>query len=167
MITILQTTCMPNFVKIGQFLIFRQFRALCTSKIKSCPILTKFGVHIVWIRLIIKIKKNFEKIYFSDKFLSWTVHCARYQSEILIFFSRFQNIYMWGISKKSEVAQDMFNLLSKSENEGTCYTHVHCAQIKNILANEPSPQRCWMMQVSRKSVILSLLEVLWHTKITC
>ena len=147
--------------------IFEVHSALNRLKIKICPILTKFGMHIVWIRLIIKIKKNFEKIYFLDKFLSWTVHCARYQSEILIFFSRFQNIYMWGILKILEVAQDMFNLLSKSENEGTCYTHVHCAQIKNILANEPYPQRCWMVQVSRKSVILSLLEVLWHTKITC
>ena len=64
-----------------------------------------------------------------------------------------------------KVALGMFILLSKSENGGTCFTLVHCAQTKNILANEPSPQRCSMVQVSRKSVILSFLEVLWHTKI--
>ena len=96
-ITILQTICMPNFVKIGQFLIFRQFRALCTSKIKNCLILMKFGVHIVWSMVIVKIKKNFEKNYFSDKFFSWAVHCARDHSEILIFFSLLQNITMLGI----------------------------------------------------------------------
>ena len=86
-----------------------------------------------------KIKKKFEKIYFSDPFLSWSAHCARSQSEILIFFSKFQNIYMVGISKKSEVALDMFILPSEPENEGYSYTHVHCVQTKNILANEPSP----------------------------
>ena len=85
-ITILQTICMPNFVKMGQFLIFRQFRALCTSKIKNCPILTKFGVHIVWSMVIGEIKKKFEKIYFSDNFFSWTVHCARVSLNIFIFF---------------------------------------------------------------------------------
>ena len=74
---------------------------LCTSKNKNCPILTKFGVCIVWSGLVMKIKKNFEKIYFSDRFLSWSAHCARSQSEILIFFSKSQNIYMLGISKKS------------------------------------------------------------------
>ena len=116
-------------------LIFEVHSALNCLKTKKSPILTKFGVHIVWIRLIIKSKKQIEKNYFSDKFLSWTVHCARYQSEILIFFSRFQNIYMWGILKILEVAQDMFNLLSKSENEGICYAHVRCARTKNILAN--------------------------------
>ena len=84
---------------------------------------------------MIKSKKNFEKIYFLDQFLSWSAHCARSQSEILIFFSKFQNIYMLGISKKSEVALDMFSLLSELENESYCYTHVHCAQTKNILAN--------------------------------
>ena len=36
--------------------------------------------------VIEKIKKNFEKIYFSDNFFSWTVHCARVSPEILIFF---------------------------------------------------------------------------------
>ena len=46
---------------------------------------------------------------------------------------------MLGISKKSGVALDMFVLLSEPENEGYCYTHVRCAQTKNILANEPSP----------------------------
>ena len=46
---------------------------------------------------------------------------------------------MLEILRKSEVAQGMFILLSKSENGGTCYTHVHCAQTKNILADEPSP----------------------------
>ena len=86
-----------------------------------------------------KSKKNFEKIYFLDRFLSWSAHCARSQSEILIFFSKFQNINMLGISKKLEVALDMFSLLSEPENEGYCYTHVHCEQTKNILANEPSP----------------------------
>ena len=86
-----------------------------------------------------KIKKNFEKICFSDRFLSGSAHCARSQSEILIFFSKSQNIYMLGISKKSEVALNMFILLSEPENEGYSYTHVHCAGSKNILANEPSP----------------------------
>ena len=95
------------------------------------------------------------------------VHCAWDHSEFLIFFSLLQNINMLGILKKSEDALNKFILLSKSENGGTCFTLVHCAQTKNILANEPSPQRCWMVQVSRKSVILSLLEILWHTKIAC
>ena len=81
------------------------------SKNKNCPILTKFGVCIVWSGLVIKIKKNFEKSHFLDRFLSWSAHCARFQSEILIFFSRLQNIYMLGISKKSEVALGMFILL--------------------------------------------------------
>ena len=85
--------------------------------------------------MIVKIKKKFEKIYFLDKFFSWTVHCAQDHSEILIFFSLLQNIYMLGISKKLEAPQDMFILLSKSENGGTYYTHVHCAETKNILAN--------------------------------
>ena len=89
--------------------------------------------------MIVKIKKNFKKIYFLDKFFSWTVHCARDHSEILIFFSLLQNIYMLRISKKLEVTQGMFILLSKSENGGTCFTLVHCAQTKNILADEPSP----------------------------
>ena len=95
-----------------------------------------------------KSKKNFEKICFLDRLLSWSAHCARSQSEILIFLSKFQNIHMLGISKKSEVALDMFSLLSEPENEGYCYTHVHCALTNNILANEPSPQRCSMVQVS-------------------
>ena len=86
-----------------------------------------------------KIKKNFEKIYFSDRFLSWSAHCARSQSEILIFFIKAQNINMVGISKKSEVALGMFILLNEPENEGYSYTHVHCAETKNILANESSP----------------------------
>ena len=85
-----------------------------------------------------KIKKKFEKIYFSDRFLSWSAHCARSQSEILIFFSKFQNIHMLGISKKSEVALDMSILLSEPENGGIGFTHVHCAQTKNILAILPS-----------------------------
>ena len=85
-----------------------------------------------------KSKKNFEKIYFLDRFLSWSAHCAQSQSEILIFFSKFQNINMLGILKKLEVALGMFNLLSEPENEGYYYTHVHCAQTKNILAIEPS-----------------------------
>ena len=42
---------------------------------------------------------------------------------------------MLGISKKLEAPQGMFILLSKSENGGTYYTHVHCAETKNILAN--------------------------------
>ena len=46
---------------------------------------------------------------------------------------------MLGISKKSEVAPNMFILLSEAENGGYSYTHVHCVQTKNILANEPSP----------------------------
>ena len=46
---------------------------------------------------------------------------------------------MLGILRKLEVTQGKFNLLSKSENGGTCYNHVHCAQTKNILADEPSP----------------------------
>ena len=45
---------------------------------------------------------------------------------------------MLGILKKLEVALGMFNLLSEPENEGYYYTHVHCAQTKNILAIEPS-----------------------------
>ena len=83
---------------------------------------------------ILKFKKNFEKIYFWDKFFSGTVHCARAKTEILKFFSFLQNIYMLGISKKLEAPQGMFILLSKSENGGTYYTHVHCAETKNILA---------------------------------
>ena len=118
------------------------------SKNKNWPILMKFGMCIVWSRLIVKSKKNFEKIHFLDRFLSWSAHCARSQSEILIFFSKFQNIYMLEISKWSEMALDMFSLLSEPENEGYSYTHVHCAQTKYILANEPSPQRCSMVQVS-------------------
>ena len=82
-----------------------------------------------------KSKKYFEKIYFLDLFLSWSAHCARSQSEILIFFSKFQNIYMLEISENLEVALNMFILLSGPENEGYCSTHVHCAEIKNILAN--------------------------------
>ena len=95
----------------------------------------KFGVHIVWSMVIMKSKKNFEKIIFLDNFFSWWVHCARDHSEFLIFFSLLQNIHMLGILKKSEVTQGMFILFSKSENEGICYAHVHCAQTKNILAN--------------------------------
>ena len=138
-ITILQTICTPNFIKIGQFLIFDVHSALNCMKIKNCPILTKFGMHIVWSMVIEKIKKNFEKIYFSDNFFSWTVHCARVSPEILIFFLLWKNIYMLGILNKSEAPEGIFILLSKSENGGTCYTHVHCAQTKNILANQPSP----------------------------
>ena len=67
------------------------------------------------------------------------MHCARVIPEIFKFFSSWKNIYMLEILRKSEVAQGMFILLSKSENGGTCYTHVHCAQTKNILADEPSP----------------------------
>ena len=80
-------------------------------------------------------KVDTQKIIFSDNFFSWAVHCARDHSEILIFFSLLQNIHMVGILEKSEVTQGMFILLSKSENEGICYAHVHCAQTKNILAN--------------------------------
>ena len=86
-----------------------------------------------------KSKKNFEKIIFSDNFFSWTVHCAPLSSEILTKNLKFQNIYLLGILRKSEDTLNEFILLSKSENEGSCYTHVHCAQTKNILANEPSP----------------------------
>ena len=107
-------------------------RPLCTSKDKNWPILTKFGVCIVWSRLIMKSKKNFEKIYFLDRFLSWSAHCARSQSEILIFFSKFQNIHMLGILKQSVITLGMLVLLSRSENEGTCYTHVHCARRPKI-----------------------------------
>ena len=66
------------------------------------------------------------------------VHCARAQPEILRFFSLSQNIHMLGISKNSDTPQGMFILLSKSENGGISFTHVHCAQTKNILANQPS-----------------------------
>ena len=134
-ITILQTICTPNFVKIGQFLVFKQFRALCTSKNKNCPILTKFGVHIVWSMVIMKIKKNFEKINFLDNFFSWAVHCAPLHPENLTKILKFQNIYIWGILKKLEVALGMFILLSTFENGGTCFSLVHCAQTKNILGN--------------------------------
>ena len=68
--------------------------------------------------LIVKIKKNFEKINFSDNILTGTVHCAPLQSEFLIFFSKFQNINLWKVSKKSEGPQGMLILLSKSENRG-------------------------------------------------
>ena len=86
-----------------------------------------------------KSKKNFEKIIFSDNFFSWAVHCAPLSSEILTNNLKFQNIYLLGILRKSEDTLNEFILLSKSENEGSCYTLVHCAQTKNILANEPSP----------------------------
>ena len=102
---------------------------------KNCPILTKFGVHIVWSMLNLKIKKNFVKNYISDNFFSGAVHCARANTEILKFFSFLQKIYMLGISNKLGAPQGMFILLSKSENGGTYYTHVHCAETKNILAN--------------------------------
>ena len=88
--------------------------------------------------LILKIEKNFEKINFSDEFFSGWVHCAPVYSEILIFFSKFQNIYLCGVSKILEVPEGMFILLSKSENGGIGFTHVHCAQTKNILAILPS-----------------------------
>ena len=114
-----------------------------------------------------KIKKNFEKIYFSDNFFSWAVHCAPLLSEILTKILKFQNIYMRGILQKLEVALGMFFLLSKPENGGTCFTLVHCAQTKNILANEPSPYRCSMVQVLTNLEILSLDDFLWHTKIAC
>ena len=77
--------------------------------------------------LILKFNKNFEEINFLDEFFSGWVHCARVYSEILIFFSKFQNIYLCGVSKISKVTEGMLILLSKSENGGTCYTHVHCA----------------------------------------
>ena len=86
----------------------------------------KFGVHLVWSMWIVKSKK-IEKIYFSDDFLSWMVHCVSAQPEILIFFSLSQTIDMLGISKKSGTPEGMFILLSKSENGGICFTHVHCA----------------------------------------
>ena len=35
-----------------------------------CPILTKLGVHIVRIMVILNIKKKFEIFHFSDHFLS-------------------------------------------------------------------------------------------------
>ena len=60
-----------------------------------------------------------------------------------------------------EVALGIFILLSKPENGGTCFTLVHCAQTKNILANEPSPQRCSMVQVSKKlEVALDMFSLL-------
>ena len=58
------------------------------------------------------------------------VHCACAQPEIVRFFSLSQNIYMVGISKKSDAPQGMFILLSKSENRGISFTHVHCADHK-------------------------------------
>ena len=88
--------------------------------------------------LIVKIKKNLKKITFLDDFFSWWVHCAPHQSEFLIFFSKFQNTYFSGVSKKLEDPQGMLVLPSKSENGVFGFTHVHCAQTKNILAKEPS-----------------------------
>ena len=138
-ITILQTICTPNFVEIGKFYVFEVHSALNCLEIKNCPILTKFSVHIVWSMVVIKIKKKFDKIYFLDYFFSCPVHCALPHSEILWKILKFQNIYTWGVSKKLKVALGMFISLSKSENGGTCFTLMHCAQTKNILADEPSP----------------------------
>ena len=88
--------------------------------------------------LILKFEKIFEKINSLDKFFSGWVQCAPVYSEILTFFSKFQNIYLCGVSKILEVTEVMLILLSKSENGGIGFTHVHCAQTKNILAIEPS-----------------------------
>ena len=65
--------------------------------------------------LILKIKKNFEKINFLDKFFFVWMHCARVYPEFLIFISKFQNIYLCGVSKISKVTEGMLILLSKSE----------------------------------------------------
>ena len=72
-----------NFVKIEQFLFFEVHSALNCLKTKNCPILTKFGVHIVWSMVIVKIKNIFEKINFLKKFFSWAVHCAALHPENL------------------------------------------------------------------------------------
>ena len=90
--------------------------------------------------VIMKIKKIFEKIYFSDKFFSWMVHCARDHSEILIFFSLLQNIYMLGILKKLEVPQGMFILLSKSEIGGICYPMCTVRRPKIFWQIDPLPK---------------------------
>ena len=66
-----------------------------------------------------------------------------------------------------EDPQGMLVLPSKSENGVFGFTHVHCAQTKNILAKEPSHLGCLLVQVSKKSVILSYRDILWHTKIAC
>ena len=90
-INLLQTICTPNFVKIGQLLIFEVHSALNCLKIKNCPILTKFGMHIVWSGLIVKSKKNFEKNqFFGQIFFMGGALCAT---------------HFWNFEKKSKISK--------------------------------------------------------------
>ena len=101
--------------------------------------------------LIVKIKKIFEKINFSDNFLTGTVHCAPLQSEFLIFFSKFQNINLWKVSKKSEGPQGMLILLSKSENRGISYPMCTVRRPKIFWQIDPLPKgvQCCKSQENR------------------
>ena len=61
---------------------------------------------------------------------------------------------MLGISKKLEVALDMFILLSEAENEGYCSTHVHCAETKILGYRDP---RC-----KHKNFSITLEWIRWN-----
>ena len=110
------------------------------SKNKNCLIVTKFGVCIVWSGLVMKMKKKFEKKnHFLDRFLVMERPlCVVPIWNFDIFFKVPKYLHVRNLKKIGSCAGYVYFTL-EPENEGYSYTHVHCAQTKNILANEPSP----------------------------
>ena len=67
------TICMPSFVKIGRKNFFdAQWAKMTLKSVQKnfSPILTKLSVHIVRIRAVSSMKKNFWIFHFSDNFFA-------------------------------------------------------------------------------------------------
>ena len=81
------TICTLSFVKIGLkffWTLFRVIFAHCASKKFFRPILTKLGMHIVKIRAVQNMKKNFWIFHFSDNFFAVNYLCTLWSEKFLL-----------------------------------------------------------------------------------
>ena len=77
-----------NWTIFNFHLFFRVHSALIQLKIKNCPILTKFGVHIVWSKVIMKSRKILKKIIFLGcVFILERAQCTAQKNFFAQFFS--------------------------------------------------------------------------------
>ena len=98
-IYILQTIWTPNFIKIGHFLVFLQFMALCTTKINNCSILDEIWRAFSLEYVNCEKQKNWKNLFFRRLFVMNGALCECTTWNFDIFFT-FTNYWHVGNFKK-------------------------------------------------------------------